>query len=453
MKSRGRWAAVAALLLLVVTAISVAVGTARRPTRPAPSTHLPTLSPELAQSGVTRVALSRPLRRAPMVVWAHGSWCWFGDPRAVDVGGSRDETFVGWIGWHGQITVGEYVARTGALSAHVIGRQAVDDHGDPSILVEPDGRLTVFWSGHNAPRMDYRTTLRPYDITRWGPIHHVRSQLTGPKGFTYPNPVILSGERDKLYLFWRGADWSQDFATRTIDGQWSPARRLIAVPHERPYVKAASNGTNTIALAFTNGHPRGVVTNIYYAEYRGGSLWTAGGRRIASVADGPISPQQADLVYDAEETGVRSWVWDVALDSAERPVIVYATFPSPSRHVYWYATWGGRRWISHRMAVGGPTISPHTIEKQYSGGLALDHANPSIVYLSRKVGRRFEIERWTTSDGGYHWRYSTVVRTRASDNVRPVVPRGSPDGPIDVLWLHGQYNGYRDYRTSIAFLK
>ena len=152
-------------------------------------------------------------------------------------------------------------------------------------------------------------------------------------------------------------------------------------------MKLASNGTNTIALAFTNGHPRNTVTNIYYAAYRDGSLWTAGGRRIASIDDGPISPQRADLVYDADKTGIRSWVWDVALDSAGRPVIVYATFPSPSRHVYWYATWTGRRWISHRMTVGGPTISPQTIEKQYSGGLALDHADPSIVYLSRKVRR------------------------------------------------------------------
>ena len=249
------------------------------------------------------MALSRRLRLARMVLWAHGSWCWFGDPRAVYVGGGQDETFVGWIGWRGQITVGEYASRTGSTSFHVVGRQAPDDHGDPSILVEPDGRLTVFWSGHSGPTMNYRTTVAPYEISRWGPVHHVISQLNGPKGFTYPNPVILSGEHDKLYLFWRGADWSQDFATRSIDGKWSPAQRLIAVPHQRPYVKVASNGTNTIALAFTNGHPRGVVTNIYYAAYRDGSLWTAGGRRIASIDDGPISPQQADLVYDADKTG------------------------------------------------------------------------------------------------------------------------------------------------------
>jgi hypothetical protein len=29
-----------------------------------------------------------------------------------------------------------------------------DDHSDPSLLVEPDQRLTVFWSGHNGRQLD-----------------------------------------------------------------------------------------------------------------------------------------------------------------------------------------------------------------------------------------------------------------------------------------------------------
>lgn len=434
--------AAVALLLVGVAVVLAAGGTARRR-----SPQL--LAPVSLRSSFVRVPATA---RGRIVVWAHGAWCWFGDPRAVYVA-SRDETFVGWIGWRGQITIGAFAGRRGFAGERVLGRVAVDDHGAPSILVEPDGKLTVFWSAHSGPRMNYRTTLRPYDIARWGPVHHVTSDVSGgTKGFTYPNPVILSAEHDALYLFWRGDDWSQDFATRTLGGRWSPARRLIAVPGQRPYVKVASNGTNTIALAFTNGHPRGVVTSIYYAAYRDGSLWTAAGRRIASADAGPISPSQADLVYNAAKTGVRAWVWDVALDARGRPVVVYATFPSPSRHVYWYATWTGQRWVSHTLTAGGPSISPHTIETDYSAGVVLDHANPSIVYLSRKVHGWFEIERWTTSDGGASWHYSTVARTPGHDDIRPVVPRGSTGGPIQVLWLHGHYGTYRHYRTSIAFL-
>jgi hypothetical protein len=140
----------------------------------------------------------------------------------------------------------------------------------------------------------------------------------------------------------------------------------------------------------------------------------------------------------------------VALARDGDPVIVYATFPSVSDDAYWYARWNDRRWVSHFLTFGGPSISPGTLETEYSGGIALDHSDPSTLYLSKKVGRRFEIQRWTTGDGGYRWRHATVIDT-GGDAVRPVVPRG-PTGPIRLVWMRGDYGQYIHYRTSIAFL-
>jgi hypothetical protein len=388
-----------------------------------------------------------------VATWTHGSWCWFGDPRAVHVVGRYDQTFVGWIDWQGRVTVGAYDASFGVIRSHAVGWLFHDDHGSPAIFVEPDKRLTVFYSGHNGSAMYYRTTLRPEDISAWGPVGTVPSHLAGNLGFTYPNPVLLPAESNKLYLFWRGSEWGVDYATRSVDGQWQPARHLIAAPGQRPYVKAASNGYDTIALAFTNGHPRERVTSVYYTAYRAGWLRGASGRLIAPI-DGPsISPQRADVVYNGQASGVSSWVWDLALDPSGRPVILYATFPSPRNHVYWYARWNGQRWVSHFLTYAGPTISPTTIEQQYSGGMALDHSNPAIVYLSRKVGAHFEIEKWVTSDGGYRWSHTTVVRQPGNDVLRPVVARGSDGGAMSLLWLRGHYGDYTNYRTSIQFLK
>jgi hypothetical protein len=390
--------------------------------------------------------------RPPIQVWSHGSWCWFADPRAVHVVGQYDETFVGWIDWSGHVIIGAYDPSFGVIGTHVVGSLFHDDHGSPAIFVEPDKRLTVFFSGHNGATMNYRTTLRPEDISAWGGLRHVRSRLPGGKGFTYPNPILLPAEGNTLYLFWRGADWSQDYATRTIDGRWSRARRLIAAPGQRPYVKVDSNGATTIALAYTNGHPRERITSIYYAAYRHGALWTAGGRRIAALSSAPISPAQGDLVYNGAAAGVSGWVWDVALGADQRPVIVYATFPSPRRHVYWYARWTGARWVSHLMAVAGPTISPGTLEADYSGGMTLDHSDPSVVYLSRQVRGFFRIERWSTQNGGATWQHFPLVSGR-TDNVRPVVPRDWSGGSMGLLWLRGDYRSYTTYRTSVAFLR
>src|SRR5947209_6377031 len=170
-----------------------------------------------ALAGENTSRAKQPVRSyaATSAVWARGSWCWFADPRAVHVVGQYDQTFAGWIGWDGAITVGAIDPRFGVRRTRVIGHLYHDDHSSPAILVEPDKRLTVFYSAHNGNRMYYRTTLRPEDISAWGPVQHVSSPLLGGFGFTYPNPTILSGESNKLYLFWRGARWGIDYATRT----------------------------------------------------------------------------------------------------------------------------------------------------------------------------------------------------------------------------------------------
>lgn len=215
-------------------------------------------------------------------------------------------------------------------------------------------------------------------------------------------------------------------------------------------MKYDSNGTNTIVMAFTNGHPRNVLTSIYFAEYRDGWLRGASGREIKRLGTGPIRPDQGDVVYDANRSGVHSWVWDVAIGHRGRPVIVYATFPTNADHAYWYAQWTGTRWVSHFMTDAGGSISPASIEYEYSGGIQLDHSEPGIVYLSREVAGGWDIERWVTDDGGAHFSHRVVVPADGLDNVRPVVPRGG--GPIQVLWLRGEYRTYTTYRTSIAFL-
>jgi hypothetical protein len=390
--------------------------------------------------------------RDTVLTWAPGAWSWFGDPRAVHVGGPTGSTFAGWIDWAGDITIGAFDPRFGALGEDVVGHAYHDDHSDPSLLVEPDGRLTVFWSGHNGAQLYYRTTLHPGDINSWTPTAGVHQDIPGRDGFTYPNPVLLPAEDDQLYLFFRGADWSVDFARRTSAGVWSRSHVAIRALGQRPYVKVADDGRATIALAFTDGHPRNTLTSVYYAAYRNGSLWTAGGRWIGRLGAPPIPPRRGQIVYDARATGVPAWVWDVAFGRRGRPVIVYATFPTADRAVYWYAVYDGRRWVSHELTVGGGSISPGTIEYEYTGGITLDHSNPSVVYASVQVHGGWEIQRWTTSDGGVHWTHATVVPADSTDNVRPVVPRGYDGGAMGLLWLRGPYLSYTTYRTSIAFL-
>jgi hypothetical protein len=42
-------------------------------------------------------------------------------------------------------------------------------------------------------------------------------------------------------------------------------------------------------------------------------------------------------------------------------------------------------------------------EPNYSGGIALDHSDPSRLALSRSINGVFEIEFWSTNNGGQSW--------------------------------------------------
>jgi len=384
-----------------------------------------------------------------------GAWCWFAAPRAVYHEGRYRRTYVGWVNASGDVVVAQYDHDTGAVTAaEVRDELQCDDHASPAILIRPDGRLVVFYSGHRGGWMFYRVSEHTEDVTSWGGQQIACDYTTDPFGYTYPNPILLFGEGKRTYLFWRGRDYRPMFATSEDGVVWSEPVALIG-GGERPYVKICSDGNETIHFAFTDGHPRDEPSNnIHYMCYRNGGLFKADGSRIGDMRTLPVTPSRSDLVYDAAAFGARAWVWDLALDSDGNPVIVYAVFPEETDHHYRYARWNGSVWEDHEIVAAGswfPGVErgEEHFEPHYSGGLALDHAAPSVVYLSRPVRGVFEIERWSTPDGGGTWDSETVTSGSSRNNVRPCVPRGLPAGLSCVLWMHGDYGDYTDYHTAI----
>jgi hypothetical protein len=388
-----------------------------------------------------------------------GAWCWFADPRAVRYDGQHRKTYLGWVAHDGDIMISAFdhdsFTRT---TAAIHPKLQVDDHSNPAIQIRPDGRLAVYYSAHDGPRMYYRVSARPEDVRSWGPVQEIPTNTEGRgKGYTYPNPIHLSAEA-KTYLFWRGGDFNPAFAAqRDGESTWSTAQSFIQVPGQRPYVKYDSDGEDSIHFAFTNAHPAESSTNIYYASYKAGAIRTADGTAVGSLGE-PISPADTDLVYDTTSDAFpgasTAWVHDVAVDPSGRPVVVFAVFASPNDHRYFYARWTGSQWESREITPAGGSISADGREPYYSGGITLDHEDPSTVYLSRDVSGIFEVETWKTSDGGATWSHQAVTATSDELNVRPISPRGLIPfgGDLSVLWMRGAYQSYVGYRTSIAAL-
>jgi len=392
-----------------------------------------------------------------------GGWCWFADPRAVTRGG---RTYTGWVTQDGSVQA--------AMLEHSSGKVAIttlhekyqrDDHDNPAFRFLPDGRLLALYSKHGGPDMNARVTARPGDFSEWESERTLDlsdGENRPRKTITYPNPVMLSAETNALYLFWRGDTWKPTFSKSVDAGRtWSAGRVIVSRPgagnDNRPYVKIASNDKNRIHMIFTDGHPRNEASNsVYYVCYHDGAFYRADGARIARATELPFTPEQADCVYSAAAGKARAWVFDLAEDKEGRPVIAYTRLPTETDHRYHYARWDGRKWNDTELCAGGgwfPQTQPGKteLEPHYSGGLALDHSNPAVVYLSRPVNGVREIERWTTADGGNSWKSTAVTSGSKHDNIRPFVVRDhTRDGPT-VLWLNlsGHYTHYTDYRSSI----
>ena len=399
----------------------------------------------------------------------NGAWCWFSDPRAIYYEGSHQRTYAGWVDDQGNIMVGYYDHQTKLTKQVTLHEKLqIDDHNNPSLLMGVDGKLMVFYSEHSSKTPILMAKAKyPESISSWETIEPLTlndsSLFEGASNtYTYTNIINLEKEDNKLFLFWRGTDFKPNFSMSIDQGvTWSIGRILIlperSYQNRRPYLKVASNNTNRIHFAFTDGHPRNEPTNsIYYARYENDTVFKADGQTIKPWSEMPVSPISCDLVYDAGSTGERSWIWDVAENSEGNPVLVYSRFPNDSTHLYCYAIWADNRWKNFQMINSGSWF-PHTkegeIEREpnYSGGITLNHADPSIAYLSIEKSGIFEIERWKTSDNGLNWSRTEITQNSEHDNIRPFVVRSySPINQPSVLWMTiRHYFHYTDYNASI----
>ncbi|MEX2232174.1 MAG: BNR-4 repeat-containing protein [Cyclobacteriaceae bacterium] len=403
---------------------------------------------------------------------ADGAWCWFSDPRAIYFEGTYKRTYSGWVDSLGNIVVGSYDYADGKIRTKILHeRFERDDHDNPSFFMDSQGKLMVFYSRHgtrNSPIFLARSK-NSEDISQWEPVRKLRLNDTIAyaglsNSYTYTNIVQLSEEKNKLYLFWRGADFKPNFSVSIDSGKnWDQGKILILperiYKNRRPYMKVASNNRDVIHFAFTDGHPNAEPTNsIYYAKYQGGALHKANGEKIMDWSFLPLDPKQSDVVYNAAQSREKAWIWDVAENKAGNPVIVYSQFPSDSNHVYYYSIYDEGRWNNYRLHDSGPWF-PHTLagaterEPNYSGGIVLDHEDPSNVYLSREKNGVFELEKWTTDDSGKNWKVTVITKDSEFDNVRPFVVRNHADDSGIVLWMNiKKYLHYTDYQGEIKIL-
>ena len=418
----------------------------------------------LPQSAVAQDMTVYPYAEDYQVITRDGAWCWFSDPRAIYV---DDKMFGGFVDKEGSIWAFCYDPSTCQSKQYkLFNKLDYDDHANPSIMALSDQRLVLFFSAHGGTKNSpiyYAVSKYPSDISSWEEVQEINPEMEGSLGVCYTNPVMLSDENNRVYLFFRGRDFKPTCIYTDDLKTWSQPINLVRNDPGygqggRPYTKITTNHKDKIFFAFTDAHPRDRATNsIYFMMYKNGKICKADGT-VVSETLGSIIPSQVDKVYDATRTFDKAWIWDIAFDESEKPILVYARFSDrDNKHSYWYARWNGRKWENHKITDAGQWFQRTEYVKEkpeyecnYSGGVYLDHENPNILYTSRPINDRFEIEKWTFTGGKQKWITEAITYQSEKDNVRPFVVRNHRGSQPSVLWMYNyKYPGFKAYDCAI----
>ena len=373
----------------------------------------------------------------------NGAWTWYGNPDAVYYEGKFKKTYMGWISNTGVISVASYDHTTGDTATKVVrtGYQ-IDDHNHPSLLVRPDGRLMVFFSGHDGPTLSLYVSINPEDISSFGPEIQV---APGPGiTYAYPNPMFLSAEGDsgRIYVFYRSMGLKPCFTYSDDWGKtWTPTKNYYTNPDSTPksYVNYCCNGKDEIDMVIEKGHRAGYWP-LYYLKYKQGAFYKANGTQLATMDHLPIINTLLDTVMDPAASGCHGSAWDISLDNSGLPVAVYDQFKDANNHIYYYIRWTGSSWFKKLLVNSGATMGA---EDGFAGGITLDHDNTGNIYMSRQINGMHEIDRWTTSDAGETWDSTAITRGSAKKNTRPIVPRNHKEfDKLDVIWMYGDYTAF-----------
>lgn len=412
------------------------------------------------------------------------AWCWFHEPRAVSKNG---KTWFGTSGsdnnsvLQGRIAMHEITEASGAILRKVLATSTgaalwADDHDYPSAPVfRPDGRLVTFYSPHRTGGpISFRISVSPYTMADgWSREYSIGNDANYP---TYPSPVFLSGEANKLYVFYRNGltggpvsyITSTDIATclpATVDGgdlgsvpTWSAETQLsTSAGTQGIYHKVTSNGIDRIDLLMTDavGPQAGTKNDVRHAYLTGGVWYTSAGVSLGAL---PITFSSFTAVATSGAPDNLGDMWCDHIQRRASGVIeaVFHRFVSTSDHRLYYARYAAGAWTKVEIDAGFGMGNPDTrstqitdgqgaVEGYYSPGAFLDTVDEGVVYCGVGTATYSQLYRYTTKDGGSTWTRERVSRL-PNENVRPVVPVNRSQ-KYAVLWMNGAYH-YYDFNTN-----
>jgi autotransporter-associated beta strand protein len=472
----------------------------------------------------------------PIVFNTDGGWSWFSDPRVIidnnqliigSVAGANGTISNGNGGTStaGDLDVTDFNFNTSSISETLLASKFdQDDHADPSFTVLPDGKIMVVYQTHGANNdVEWRLSTISGEGTSWSAQNTSDVNVANDgNGNTYGNPFYLAVPNE-VVSFSRAIGYDPNYSvftnlsaatpTFSYGGHWmywqNPNNESLTGGNGRPYVKYASNGTNTVWFATTEDSPQNYLNSLYagYMQFNSGGVGTVytstgtalgglstgtaptgnGGNPPVGGNQGPISSGTGDSYLPTEFTpivkadqnlngldlsssspygaGYVGWATSMQLDGSGDPYLGFVVVRNLNGDYgndleYDYAHFVGGSWQVDRVGYAGLPL--YNGQNQYAGLMAVDPQNPNKIYISDDVNpttdtsilgpddkQHWEIFEGVTSNNGSSWSWTQLTDT-ASDNIRPIVTAG--DGEEALTWMQGTYTSYTDFNTSVVGL-
>lgn len=467
----------------------------------------------------------------PIVFNTNGGWSWFSDPRAII---DNNQLIIGSIAGvtgsgsnAGDVDVTDYNLNTDTTTETLLHSELdQDDHAAPAFVVLPDGRIMVEYQTHGATNDTlWRISTTAGEATSWGAeqTSDVNTVNDG-NGDTYANPIYLSVP-DEVVSFSRAIGYDPNYSVFTnlnntvptfaYGGHWmywqNPNNETLTGGNGRPYVKYASNGTNTVWFATTEDSPQNYLNSLYagYIQFNAsgaGTVYTSTGTALGGLSNGtaptgnggnppaggnagqiasgssgnysylptqftPIVKENTNYTGVPGYTNVNltgayvGWASSMTLDTSGNPYLGFITVNNLNGDYgndlsYYYAHFTGGSWQVSFVGYAGLPL--YNGQNQYAGLLAVDPDNPDKLYFSSDVNpatdaaligpdgeQHWQIFEGISSNNGQTWSYTQLTDT-ASDNIRPTLEAG--DGYEALTWMQGSYTSYTDFDTSVVGL-
>jgi len=274
-----------------------------------------------------------------------------------------------------------------------------NEHFCPSMCVDGNGYLHIFYGCHNSP-LKYKKSLNPGDASEWSSEQTIYSDVTYPSAVAYGNKIFVTARTDnhhKIRLF-KSTDGGDTWDTNTVIADYSAqgwwAYQMVSF----------LDSNNSIHITWSNrlgaGQPSRDVCYAYSDD--NGATWKKADGTSLSL---PITSGNEDYIEEGQPGYSIGRAFGLFVDNDGHPNAVYSV-NNESGCWLKHARWNGSSWTKHNI---------HSPVSGCAHAAWYNTSNDEINVYRRDYTELSKIYCYKSSDKGVTWNEDIVLDNLPGD--------------------------------------